>query len=33
MSFVEVQAQYELKPFLAIGAGYRNSDRLDDVGK
>ena len=33
MSFVEAQAQYELKPFLAIGAGYRNSDRLDDVGK
>ena len=33
MSFVEVQAQYDLKPFLAIGAGYRNSDRLDDVGK
>lgn len=33
MSFFEAQAEYELKPFLAIGAGYRNSDRLDDVGK
>ena len=33
MSFFEAQAEYELKPFLAIGTGYRNSDRLDDVGK
>lgn len=33
MSFFEVQAQYELNPFLELGAGYRNSDRLDDVGK
>ena len=33
MSFFEVQAQFELKPFLELGAGYRNSDRLDDVGK
>ncbi|MEC7124790.1 MAG: DUF2490 domain-containing protein [Bacteroidota bacterium] len=33
MSFFEVQAQYNLKPFLDVGAGYRNSDRLDDVGK
>ena len=33
MSFFEVQVQYELKPFLELGAGYRNSDRLDDVGK
>lgn len=33
MSFLEVLAQYELNPFLELGAGYRNSDRLDDVGK
>ena len=33
MSFFEVQAQYELQPFLELGAGYRNSDRLYDVGK
>jgi len=33
MSLVEAQAQYELQPFLDIGVGYRNSDRLDDVGK
>ena len=32
-SFIEVQAQYELQPFLDLGVGYRNSDRLDDVGK
>ena len=33
MSFFEAQAEYELKPFLEVGVGYRNSDRLDDVGK
>lgn len=33
MSFFELQAQYELQPFLEVGVGYRNSDRLDDVGK
>ena len=33
MSFFEAQAQYKLKPFLDVGVGYRNSDRLDDVGK
>ena len=33
MSFFEAQAQYELQPFLDLGVGYRNSDRLDDVGK
>ena len=33
MSLVEAQAQYELQPFLDLGVGYRNSDRLDDVGK
>ena len=33
MSFVEIQAQYEPQPFLNLGMGYRNSDRLDDVGK
>ena len=32
-SFFEAQAQYILKPFLDVGAGYRNTDRLDDVGK
>jgi len=32
-SFFEVQAQYDLQPFLDVGARYRNSDRLDDVGK
>ncbi len=32
-SFFEVQAEYILKPFLDVGAGYRNTDRLDDVGK
>ena len=33
MSFFEAQAEYELKPFLEVGVGYRNSDQLDDVGK
>ena len=33
MSFFEVQAKYEFQPFLDLGVGYRNSDRLDDVGK
>ena len=33
MSFFEAQAQYELQPFLDLGVGYRNSDRLDEVGK
>lgn len=33
MSFFEAQAQYEPQPFLDLGVGYRNSDRLDDVGK
>ena len=32
-SFIEVKAQYEPQPFLDLGVGYRNSDRLDDVGK
>ena len=32
-SFIEVQAQYEPQYFLDLGVGYRNSDRLDDVGK
>jgi len=33
MSFFEAQAQYRLQSFLEVGLGYRNSDRLDDVGK
>ena len=33
MSFFEAQAEYELKPFLEVGVGYRNSDQLDDVAK
>jgi len=33
MSFVEAQAIYDLQPFLDLGVGYRNFDRLDDVGK
>ena len=33
MSFLEAHALYNLKPFLDVGAGYRNFDRLDDVGK
>lgn len=33
MSFVEAQAKYRLRPFLDLGVGYRNSDRLDDIGK
>jgi len=33
ISFFEAHAQYEFQPFLDIGGGYRNSDRLDDVGK
>ena len=32
-SFIEAQAEYEPFPFLAVGGGYRNSDKLDDVGK
>ncbi len=32
-SFVEAQAIYGLQPFLDFGMGYRNSDRLDDIGK
>ncbi len=32
-SFIEVKAQYEPQSFLDLGVGYRNSDRLDDVGK
>ena len=32
MSFFEVKAQYEPQPFLDLCVGYRNSDRLDDVG-
>ena len=32
-SFIEAQAEYEPFPFLAVGSGYRNSDKLDDVGK
>ena len=33
MSFVQLQAQYEPQPYLEVGVGYRNFDRLDDIGK
>ena len=32
MSFLQLQAQYDLQPFLEIGVGFRNFDRLDDIG-
>ena len=32
-SFFEIKVDYELQPYLEVGAGYRNFDRLDDVGK
>ena len=33
MSFIQLQAQYEPQPNIEVGAGYRNFDRLDDIGK
>ena len=33
MSFIQLQAQYEPHPNIEVGAGYRNFDRLDDIGK
>ena len=33
MSFIQLEAQYEPQPYIEVGVGYRNFDRLDDVGK
>ena len=33
MSFIQLQAQYEPQTNIEVGAGYRNFDRLDDIGK
>ena len=32
MSFIQLEAQYEPQPFIEVGVGYRNFDRLDDIG-
>ena len=33
MSFIQLEAQYEPQPYIEVGVGYRNFDRLDDIGK
>ena len=33
MSFIQLEAQYEPQPYIEVGLGYRNFDRLDDIGK
>ena len=33
MSFIQLEAQYEPQPYVEAGVGYRNFDRLDDIGK
>ena len=33
MSFIQLEAQYEPQPYVEVGVGFRNFDRLDDIGK
>ena len=33
MSFIQLETQYEPQPYIEVGVGYRNFDRLDDIGK
>ena len=33
MSFIQLEAKYEPQPYIEVGVGYRNFDRLDDIGK
>ena len=33
MSFIQLEAQYEPQSYIEVGVGYRNFDRLDDIGK
>ena len=33
MSFIQLEAQYEPQPYIEVGVGYRNFDRLDDIGE